>query len=392
MSAGRPVRAVVYGVGAMGSIMAGLMLDKGCEIVGAVARSPEKIGRDLGDVAGLGRETGVIVDDDPERVLGGRTCRRRRRLGGQLPERHVRPLQRVPPPRHQRRDDRGRGRLSVGNRARARNRARPHREDGGATLAASGAQDVFWMHLVGCLLGAAHRIDSVEGRCSWNADDYGPEVAGHVHLGETPGGVRPVPGRARLAGLRRRGRRSRPSLPTLGFTTCLGSLERHPGRRRRRHLVAQPRTDDPGRTRARRHRCRDDRDRRGPDLLVRDGRPRVRGGESDANEWHVRGDPPLELRNDRVPTRVITCTSVVNRIPDVIAAPPGLITLDRLPRPRYRPGPYVIVRGAPRVPQAGTGWRRACAISRSVHRSELAEIVAVGAIGPEVGKTAPSRT
>ncbi len=66
-------------------------------------------------------------------------------------------------------------------------------------------------------------------------------------------------------------------------------------------------------------------------------------GESDANEWHVRGDPPLELRNDRVPTRVITCTSVVNRIPDVIAAPPGLITLDRLPRPRYRPGPYVIV-------------------------------------------------
>ena len=56
---------------------------------------------------------------------------------------------------------------------------------GGATLAASGAQDVFWMHLVGCLLGAAHRIDSVEGRCSWNADDYGPEVARHVHLGES---------------------------------------------------------------------------------------------------------------------------------------------------------------------------------------------------------------
>ncbi len=55
----RPVRAIVYGVGAMGSIMARLMLDKGVEIVGAVGRSPEKVGRDLGEVAGLGRPTGV---------------------------------------------------------------------------------------------------------------------------------------------------------------------------------------------------------------------------------------------------------------------------------------------------------------------------------------------
>ena len=36
----------------------------------------------------------------------------------------------------------------------------------GVTLAASGAQDVFWLHLVGTLLGAAHRVDTVEGRCS----------------------------------------------------------------------------------------------------------------------------------------------------------------------------------------------------------------------------------
>jgi hypothetical protein len=60
-------------------------------------------------------------------------------------------------------------------------------------------------------------------------------------------------------------------------------------------------------------------------------------GESDVNEWLVRGEPEeLRLFNDRVPTRLITCTSAVNRIPDVINAPPGLVTLDRLPRPSYR--------------------------------------------------------
>ena len=65
----RDVRAVVYGVGAMGSILTRLLLDKGVKIVGAVGRSPEKVGRDLGDVAGLGRKIGVAVDSDPHRAL-----------------------------------------------------------------------------------------------------------------------------------------------------------------------------------------------------------------------------------------------------------------------------------------------------------------------------------
>ena len=50
----QPIRAIVYGVGAMGAIMTRLMIEKGVEIVGAIARSPDKVGCDLGDVAGLG--------------------------------------------------------------------------------------------------------------------------------------------------------------------------------------------------------------------------------------------------------------------------------------------------------------------------------------------------
>src|ERR1700735_2252860 len=70
----RRITAVVYGVGAMNSIATRLMLEKGVDIVGAIARSSEKVGRDLGEVAGLGYETGVIVEDDPERVLSTRTA------------------------------------------------------------------------------------------------------------------------------------------------------------------------------------------------------------------------------------------------------------------------------------------------------------------------------
>ena len=67
----RELRAVVYGVGAMGSIMTRLLLDKGVDIVGAVGRSPAKVGRDLGEVVGLGRHLGVAVESDPRRALAG---------------------------------------------------------------------------------------------------------------------------------------------------------------------------------------------------------------------------------------------------------------------------------------------------------------------------------
>ena len=49
--------------------MARLMIEKGVEIVGAIARSPDKVGCDLGDVAGLVFRTGVTVESDAEPAL-----------------------------------------------------------------------------------------------------------------------------------------------------------------------------------------------------------------------------------------------------------------------------------------------------------------------------------
>jgi 4-hydroxy-tetrahydrodipicolinate reductase len=59
-------------------------------------------------------------------------------------------------------------------------------------------------------------------------------------------------------------------------------------------------------------------------------------GEVDVNEWKIFGEPDLNLTNIDVPTRLVTCSTAVNRIPDVINAKPGLITLNQLPQPRYK--------------------------------------------------------
>lgn len=72
------VRAIVYGIGAMGSGMARLMLTKDwVEIVGGINRahpdlkdkSKEKVGKDLGELVGANKKIGVIVSNDVDGVL-----------------------------------------------------------------------------------------------------------------------------------------------------------------------------------------------------------------------------------------------------------------------------------------------------------------------------------
>lgn len=66
----RPIRVLQWGLGAMGSGMARLMIEKpGLQIVAAVDRFHEYVGQDLGQVLGLNTDLGVIVTDVPESVL-----------------------------------------------------------------------------------------------------------------------------------------------------------------------------------------------------------------------------------------------------------------------------------------------------------------------------------
>jgi len=66
----KPIRVLQWGLGAMGSGMARLMLEKsGLEIVAAVDGRPDYVGKDLGDVLGVENKLGVSVTSQPETVL-----------------------------------------------------------------------------------------------------------------------------------------------------------------------------------------------------------------------------------------------------------------------------------------------------------------------------------
>lgn len=63
------IRVVVYGLGPIGQLIAKVALARGLEIVGAVDIDPSKVGKDLGELIGIGRELGIKVSGNADSVL-----------------------------------------------------------------------------------------------------------------------------------------------------------------------------------------------------------------------------------------------------------------------------------------------------------------------------------
>lgn len=66
----RKVRIVLCGVGAVGSLIAKFLLEKeGVEIVGAIDTDKDKVGKDLGEVLGIDRKLGIRISPDTNTLL-----------------------------------------------------------------------------------------------------------------------------------------------------------------------------------------------------------------------------------------------------------------------------------------------------------------------------------
>jgi len=65
----KKIKAIVYGVGTLNKLITKFMIEKGVDIVGAIDINPDLVGKDLGEVAGLGRHLNVIINDDADELL-----------------------------------------------------------------------------------------------------------------------------------------------------------------------------------------------------------------------------------------------------------------------------------------------------------------------------------
>jgi len=66
----RKIRVAQYGCGPIGCMVAGLALERpNLEVVGAIDIARDLVGKDLGQVIGLGRRVGITISDDAAEVL-----------------------------------------------------------------------------------------------------------------------------------------------------------------------------------------------------------------------------------------------------------------------------------------------------------------------------------
>ena len=63
-------RVVVYGLGPIGAKMVNFLHERGAfEIAGGVDIASDKVGKDLGEIGGLGKKTGVVVGSNGRALL-----------------------------------------------------------------------------------------------------------------------------------------------------------------------------------------------------------------------------------------------------------------------------------------------------------------------------------
>lgn len=334
------IRAIVYGVGGINRVAARYMLDKGIDIVGAIDVNPILAGRDLGQCIGIGTPIGVAVSDDAESVLSRRADIAVVSVFSQMDRMYpilescIRHGMNVITPAEEALFPWG---VAPELAARLDRLAKAY----GVTITGGGGQDSFRVNIVSLLTGASHRIQSVLVRQLGNLGRLGPESLKNYHIGESAGDFR-----ARIA---------RDGVPLFSLRICLEALIEDLGMRiQGSDMSVEPiiaEADTPAKA--------------VPGGLIAKGRvvgmykaarirtvqgieftgeqvSRVSSVDADAptsvSECVVTGSPRLQLRIEATDAEANSsaAASIVNRIPDVINSAPGFVTIEKLPKLKYR--------------------------------------------------------
>jgi hypothetical protein len=184
-------------------------------------------------------------------------------------------------------------------------------------------------------MGTCFKVDEVLGQCTWNVDDFGAELAQDQHVGTSPESFKewastshrpPTFGRTSLRVLAAMAgldvvdsmTSSRPDIAEAPIYSKALDCESPAGK-----VIGFTDVDEVT-------------TREGIRLRLEMTGKVYAGGETDSNAWEVRGEPTVRILSDHLATHYTTCGTLLNRIPQLLAAEPGYLTIDSLPQLRYQ--------------------------------------------------------
>lgn len=332
-----PRGIVIYGAGKVGGRVAALAAARGWPLAGALNRPGPKIGEDLGVLAGLEAPLGVSVSDDPEGLLA--------RVEADIAVVAISDSIRDNMPVYRRLMAVGLNVVCVGSESsypwavshqlasEIDTLAKQH----GVTFTGTGFQDVYRVWLAKILCGACTQLRAVSHRSLVDVGRHGAAAARLMRVGLSPEGFRAdVVGRPA----------SGPSIYRVFLehvTASLGLRAKEVEERLEPVVLDEAVDCPPLDLTVEAGACVGTRiaieiaTGEGVSLRAENELRLLGAAEREFLEWRIDGDSPATARVSDLDSGTGTAAAVINRIPQVLAAQPGVVTLDQLGPPLFMP-------------------------------------------------------